>query len=48
MGHYNLKDMVNRWERGDLTLEQAVGQILLLLLVINQRLNKLEATDKKK
>ena len=47
MGHYNLRDLINRWERGDLSLEQAIGQILLLLLAFNDRLNKLEATPKK-
>ena len=48
MNHYELKDLISLWERNKLTVEQIVGQILLVLLAINQRLLKLEATNQKK
>jgi len=44
MAHYELEDLVSLWEREKLTTEQVIGQILLLLIAINQRLLKLEAT----
>jgi hypothetical protein len=48
MNHYEFRELVSLWERNKLTIEQAIGQILLILLSINQRLLKLEATDQKK
>jgi hypothetical protein len=48
MSHYEFKELISLWERNKLTIEQAIGQILLILLAINQRLLKLEATDQKK
>jgi len=44
MAHYDLQNLVKLWERDDITTEQAIGQILLLLRTFNQRLLKLEAT----
>ncbi|NIT62039.1 MAG: hypothetical protein GWN00_39345 [Aliifodinibius sp.] len=48
MNHYEFRELISLWERNKLTIEQAIGQILLILLSINQRLLKLEATDQKK
>lgn len=48
MNHYEFRELISLWERNRLTIEQAIGQILLILLSINQRLLKLEATDQKK
>jgi hypothetical protein len=33
MGTYGLQEVIRRWGRGQLTPEQAIGQILLLLAV---------------
>lgn len=42
MKKYELSDLVKRWEREDLTLEQAVGQLLLWLDDLVDRMNKVE------
>lgn len=42
MSTYGLDEVIRRWGRGALTVEQAVGQILLLLQVIEERLRYLE------
>lgn len=42
MGTYGLQEVIHRWERDKLTTEQAIGQILLLLLELEQRVRKLE------
>ena len=40
---YDLADLVRRWGREELTVEQTVGQILIWLGLIVERLEKLEA-----
>jgi hypothetical protein len=47
MKKYPLEDLVKRWEREELTLEQAVGQILLWLLNLAERVTKLEVNQRK-
>jgi hypothetical protein len=42
MSTYGLEEVIRRWERGGLTVEQAIGQILLLLQDIEERLRELE------
>jgi len=42
MGTYGLPELVRRWGREQLTPEQAIGQILLLLAELDKRLQKLE------
>ncbi len=42
MGTYGLEGVMIRWAAGKLTNEQAIGQILQLLEIIEQRLNELE------
>jgi hypothetical protein len=42
MGTYGLQEVIRRWGRGQLTPEQAIGQILLLLAELDKRLQKLE------
>jgi hypothetical protein len=42
MSIYELDDLIQRWERGALTVEQAIGQILLMLQIIEERLHDLE------
>ena len=42
MGSYNLDELITLWEREKLTTEQAVGQMLLILRTLSQRLRELE------
>lgn len=42
MGMYTLEEVMNRWRRGQLTTEQAIGQILQIVHEINQRIGKIE------
>ncbi len=42
MGTYGLQEIIRRWERGRLTTEQAIGQILLPLLALERRIQELE------
>jgi exonuclease VII small subunit len=42
MGTYELQEVISRWERGRLTTEQAVGQILLWLQELERRVRELE------
>ena len=47
MERYPLPELVKRWEREELTVEQAIGQILLWLDSLAERATKLEATRRK-
>ena len=42
MNPYELKQIIKMWEQETLTAEQAIGQILLHLQTIGQRLGQLE------
>ena len=42
MGTYGLEGVIRAWGRGDLTIEQAIGQILLLLQELEERLRSAE------
>ncbi|MDY7076786.1 MAG: hypothetical protein SXV54_07650 [Chloroflexota bacterium] len=42
MGTYGLEGVIQAWEQEQLTTEQAIGQILLLLREIEERLRSLE------
>jgi hypothetical protein len=42
MGNYNLDEVITRWEREKLTTEQAIGQILLLMRSLSERILELE------
>lgn len=44
---YPINELVKRWEREDLTTEQAVGQLLLWLSHLSKRIAKLEAGQHK-
>ena len=44
---YDLPELVKRWEREQITTEQAIGQILLWLAVLVERLTRLEANQTK-
>ena len=47
MGTYGLQEVIRRWERGKLTTEQAIGQILLLLQELERRVRELEQRSQK-
>lgn len=40
---YDLSELIKRWEREQLTVEQAIGQILLWLVALARRIEALEA-----
>ena len=42
MGSYSLDELITLWEREKLTTEQAVGQILLVLRSMSERVRELE------
>ena len=42
MSHYTLEELVMRWKREELTVEQMIGQLLLVQLAQQRRLRELE------
>ncbi len=42
MSAYDLNTILKKWEHAELSTEQAIGQILLLLQSISNRLGRLE------
>lgn len=42
MGTYSLDEIMKRWRKGELTADQAIGQILQLLQNVSKRLGNLE------
>lgn len=42
MGMYTLEEVTKRWKRGQLTSEQAIGQLLQIVIELNQRVGKVE------
>jgi len=42
MGTYGLQGVIRAWELGKITTEQAIGQILLLLVALEERLREIE------
>jgi hypothetical protein len=42
MSNYNLDELITRWEHEKVTTEQVVGQILLLLRSMTERVGELE------
>jgi hypothetical protein len=46
MSTYGLKGVIELWAAGKLTNEQAIGQILQLLEIVEQRLNELERRER--
>ena len=48
MKRYALSDLVKRWELEDLNVEQAIGQILLWLVALAERITKLETAQGRK
>lgn len=42
MSAYELDTVLKKWERGDLSAEQAIGQVLQLLQELSARVGQLE------
>lgn len=47
MSAYDLETIVKKWERAELSTEQAIGQILLLLETLSNRVGRLESDQAK-
>ena len=47
MGNYSLDEVIKRWERGKLTTEQMMGQIILLVKQLSERVGVLEKMAEK-
>lgn len=43
MGTYSLEHIIQEWGKSKLTEEQAIGQVLLLIQAIHERLERIEA-----
>ena len=41
MSHYTIEELIARWKKEQLSIEQVIGQLLLLLLVQQQQLREL-------
>jgi hypothetical protein len=42
VSHYTVEELIGRWKREELTVEQMIGQMLQVLLAQQQRLRELE------
>jgi len=47
MEKYPVSELINKWEREDITMEQAIGQILLWLVALVERVVRLEISQRK-
>ncbi len=47
MKKYPVSELVKKWEREEITIEQAIGQILLWLAALIEHIAKLEAKQQK-
>ena len=43
MGNYPLTVLIRKWALGEITVEQAIGQILQILLELAKRIEQLES-----
>lgn len=47
MGSYSLDEVIKRWELGKLTTDQMIGQIILLMQHLSDRVGTLEKVVEK-
>ena len=40
MSHYSIEDLIARWKKEELTIEQVIGQVLLVLREHDRRLRE--------
>jgi hypothetical protein len=45
MSHYTVDELIARWKKDDMTAEQMIGQMLLLLQQIERRIKDLRRED---
>jgi len=45
MKKYPASELIKKWEREELTAEQAIGQLLLWVVALVERMAKLEASQ---
>jgi hypothetical protein len=44
---YPASELIKKWEREELTADQAIGQLLLWVVALVERVTRLEATQSK-
>ena len=44
MSTYSLSELLHKWSRGELSAEQAIGQLIQHALLADQRLSEVEKT----
>jgi len=44
MNHYTVDELIARWKKEDLTVEQVIGQILLILKEQERRIKEMDKT----
>jgi hypothetical protein len=42
MGTYDWQQLIQRWQRGEMSTEQAIGQLILQVQVLSERVGRLE------
>jgi hypothetical protein len=42
MGTYDWQQLIQRWQRGELSAEQAIGQLILQVKALSERVGRLE------
>jgi hypothetical protein len=47
VSNYTVEELIARWKREELTIEQAIGQILLLLKQQDQRLREIAPHERR-
>ncbi len=47
MKRYELAELIKRWEREELTVEQTIGQLLLWLDSLIERMNSMEIRQRR-
>jgi hypothetical protein len=47
MKKYPVVELVKKWEREEITVEQAIGQLMLWLIALVERVTRLEANQQK-
>jgi hypothetical protein len=46
MSHYTIDELISRWKKEQLTTEQAIGQILLVLKELERRMKEARAVPR--
>jgi hypothetical protein len=46
MGTYDWQQLIQRWQSGELSSEQAIGQLILQVKALSERVGRLEVESK--